>query len=280
MCFTDEDTRTHLLAIARLNRLATGLSSFAHAGGLREAASWLALRQDLYVALTRQQQLTMDLDSYASSASLAMETPESLANRVVLIFAHVLNFAFESPAKFASRAERNSQWRKLNEMADAWYHDRPAHAAPLWTIEADCDSQGLEGTIDGELTFPELLMGHPAHVCALQYYYLARLVLTLWDPAVPRVGLHARRLQKACDREMFRYLRLVIGLAYSNSQVANGGFLACHLLVACEPYLERKSEQKAALRFLEDVRPRIGWPPKRMWNHLRSRWNDEGAPRN
>ena len=260
-------------AIARLNRLATGFSSFARAGGFREAASWLALRQDIYISLTHQEQLTIDLDSYHGTTALARNTPEGLANRAVLLFAHVLNFAFATPDQFPHRAEMRDQWRRLIEIADGWYSDRPSHAAPLRTIEADCDV----GTVDGELTFPELLMGHPAHVCDLQYYYLARLVLTLWDPSVPRVGVYARNLQKACDKEMFRYLRLVIGLANSNAQASNGGFMACHLLVACEPYLVQQIERKAALGFLEDVRPRIGWPPRKIMDRLRQRWSDSTA---
>lgn len=255
------------MAIARLTLLATRLSSLARSGGLREAASWISLRQDLYFSLTRQQPPAIDLDCYLGSKMLSSNSPEASANQSFLIFAHVLNFAFADSECFANRAEMKVQWRKLDEAAENWYKSRPDHAQPLWTF-GDHENKGNKNAFE----YPQVLMCHPAHVAALQYYYLSKLVLVLYDPGLPCAGLGFKHARDGAEKKMSKYLGLVVGLAKSNPQVFNAGFSACHILVACESYISMQRERTAALSFIEEVRPRIGWPPTKLMNRLRWRW--------
>lgn len=53
----ESDTGTHLLGSAKFIALA---SSFATQGGLGEAASWVVLRQNLYVSLAMSTPLRLD----------------------------------------------------------------------------------------------------------------------------------------------------------------------------------------------------------------------------
>ncbi|KAK3196684.1 hypothetical protein K4F52_000028 [Lecanicillium sp. MT-2017a] len=84
--FSDSDTGTHLLGSSRFLTLA---SSFANQGGLGEAASWIVLRQNLYVSLAKSSPLRMDLAHYRNSSSYLGSNDESFANRAVLTCAEV-----------------------------------------------------------------------------------------------------------------------------------------------------------------------------------------------
>ncbi|POR35599.1 Uncharacterized protein TPAR_04205 [Tolypocladium paradoxum] len=105
--FADVDPGTHLLGSARILSLA---SSFAAQGGLGEAASWIVLRQNLYVSLANCAPIRMDLAHFRSSSSFLGSDDGSFANRAVLLCSQVLACTMCS-----ERDPTLAEWMELND---------------------------------------------------------------------------------------------------------------------------------------------------------------------
>jgi hypothetical protein len=107
----DFDTGTHLLGTAKL---LNSPSSYAGRGGLGEAASWIALRQQLYLSTTYSQPVHMDLD-YFQLSYLEDSTPEFFANCIILLCCRILRCAHETAGKFML-----ADWVALRDEVSLW----------------------------------------------------------------------------------------------------------------------------------------------------------------
>lgn len=145
-CITDArkdiDEKCHLYGGTRL---LNSIAKFVPSGGLGEAASWIFLRQDIYVSLTTGQPLNIDLNIFRESPSFHADTSSAWANRMIFIFAEILNYSCQ-PGELPSL----DRWKELEEQAEAWNDTKPWHFRPLWTRE---DAS----------PFPEIWMMGPAH---------------------------------------------------------------------------------------------------------------------
>ena len=107
---SDDDRMTHLLGSSRL---VNTINEVAASGGLGEAAAWVALRQNIYVCLTINAPLNLDLDCYKASTSFIGVTDHAWVNKIVYVFAEILRiqpreFFRYRPSKIWPRA-RNRQ---------------------------------------------------------------------------------------------------------------------------------------------------------------------------
>lgn len=169
----------HLLGSSRV---INSMTSFVASGGLGEAAAWVCLRQNIYVAITTNTRLELRLDAYKHSQSFGASTDCAWTNQIVLIFAEILNSLFDTDD--SSREER---WHELQQAAESWLLSKPDTFAAIL-------SSSLEETSVAEgPDFPEIWMLQPAHVIGLQYYHLARILLASSDPRKSRLGFTGMR---------------------------------------------------------------------------------------
>lgn len=147
---TDDDFCAHL---AGSSRLLNSLSSLAANGGLGEAASWLALRQDIYISLTRSQPLSISLDGYTKSASLVQLDAESMANRAVFTCARVLAYAMGPSPEHDMGSQATDT---LSEEVEHWHQLASQQTSCLW-------AEGLPAGKRNASAFPLLWMTCPAH---------------------------------------------------------------------------------------------------------------------
>jgi hypothetical protein len=137
----EADERCHLFGTARMVDSLAQLGTYT---SLREAANWVALRQEIHIALTRRQPVSIALGAYHSSRYFCSNTDDAWGNRMVYLFARVLNFAF-APEGGSSK----ESWAELADEVEAWNATKPEHFAPLWL--------DLSPQRDGS-PFPEILM--------------------------------------------------------------------------------------------------------------------------
>lgn len=204
---TENDTCTHLLGSTRLLDLA---SSFAPLGGLGEAASWLLLRQDMFVSLTRSLCPTSTYENYRTSAFFTSSTPEAMANRAVFLCSQVLAYAFRNDTRLDV-----DRWQELNTSVAEWFDSAPKESLPYFASLPSDDPQ-TEGSC-----FPICWMTRPQYgnarhklpaqmtilltnfsmwqVLAYQHYYLARLLLSAFDPQLWKPGPDALRKRPEAD---------------------------------------------------------------------------------
>lgn len=183
----DIDERCHLLGTTRL---LNSITDFASSGGLGEAASWVCLRQDIYVALTSSAPMNIHLDNYETSRSFYESDDGSWANRMVHIFARVLNAAFRSTSEITIE-----EWDCFVLECNEWNSTKP------WTFTPLLDS--TSSSDDGP--FPMVWMLRAAHVVGLQYYCMAKIMLATCNPRIPKSGFGAFIARR--NEEVNSYIR-------------------------------------------------------------------------
>lgn len=179
------DNFLHLQGVGRLLR---AIPTFAHSGGLAEAASWQALRQDVYVAIRDKVQPSFDLDNYGLSQVFDFRDDAACANVVILLFSRILRLLY-SPSDSISY----DAWRDLENQVELWDAQRSRVFRPIFVKEADPKenqpfpivrltnpAQGKHDTLGG----PRHGLSHHSKVSSVDFstvvalqYYNACLVL-------------------------------------------------------------------------------------------------------
>jgi hypothetical protein len=117
------DEKCHLLG---QSRLLNSMAEFSHSGGLGEAASWVSLRQDIYISVISKQPISIDLKIYEKSKSFEKKDDGSWANVMVYLFARVLALAF-SPRN----QDLYHEWQYLETSIEEWNASKPKTFSPV-----------------------------------------------------------------------------------------------------------------------------------------------------
>jgi hypothetical protein len=245
-------------------RVLNSISSFAADGGLRESASWVSLRQHIYVSLTSQQPLNLSLDNYRHSSVFREFDDEAWTNRAIFLFATVLQTIFAESAEATTNSLTRDKWEKLNAEVDEWNHTKP------WSFSALHIEPGAGDKFAG--AWPQLPCAQGVVAVGLQYYHLCKIILTIYSPNASLVGLAGVRARKATDAMIRKHIRITIGYGISNEHCENAMFQGSHILSACGAYIVDPVEQEACVEYLEGLQRRIGWKTYRVIEDLREQW--------
>jgi hypothetical protein len=123
------DKFLHLQGVGRLLR---AVPTFARSGGLAEAASWQALRQDVYVSIRDKIQPSFDLDNYGMSRVFDFSNDGACANVIILIFGRILRHLY-SP----SGPTLYDAWREIEHHVQLWDAQRARVFQPLFVKKAN-----------------------------------------------------------------------------------------------------------------------------------------------
>lgn len=105
------------------------------AGGLRQAAFWVFIRQDIYMALIHQRSMRCDLDSFNVDVTFVSRDDSTWANWAIWILARIVQFCF-------GLQERSwEKWRALNESMDTWEQCKPASFIPYFQKERNVEEK-------------------------------------------------------------------------------------------------------------------------------------------
>ncbi|KAI1458889.1 hypothetical protein F4805DRAFT_456283 [Annulohypoxylon moriforme] len=204
------DERCHHLGASRIINAS---SSFAADGGLRESASWVSLRQHIYISLTTQRPLDLDLENYRCSSIFRESHDEAWTNRIIFCFANILKHVFENDTLGHLSQEK---WTELNTEVDEWDNTKPWTFTPL-AEDQFVDKNTELGRAQWQGEWPELLTAHPAQAVGLQYYHLCKIMLTFYNPRAARIGLTSHRSRIVTDAEIRKHMRMIFGYAKSNN---------------------------------------------------------------
>jgi hypothetical protein len=123
------DKFVHLQGVGRLLR---AVPTFARSGGLAEAASWQALRQDVYVSIRDKTQPTFDLDNYGLSRFFNFSTDGACANVIILVFGRILRHLYAPAGPTLYDA-----WREIEHHVQFWDAQRARVFQPLFVKNAN-----------------------------------------------------------------------------------------------------------------------------------------------
>ncbi|KAK5688073.1 hypothetical protein LTS10_000051 [Elasticomyces elasticus] len=255
------DEYDHLFHLEGCSRILNMVPDFAMAGGLGEAAAWLCLREDIYISLTTQSRMNVELDSFLECGWIRRGDDQSWTSR------SVLNLAFLLSRAFGDTAEEESLSKSEEEIA-IWDRSKPMSYHPIYFK----DRSYRHGQY-----FPEIWTSAPYHAVGLQYYHIARIVLIVVErkrhlKIRPYDLLQEIRTQ---ERQIRHHLLVVIGLAVSNPRAENTWYTARHCLSVWAGCLHRRNDQQAALQFLEDMGRRTGWRVSSLMELLCQKWDND-----
>lgn len=258
----------HLLGSSRI---INSIREVAANGGLGEAAAWLVLRQSIYVSLTTNAPLNVNLECYKPSLAFLGLTDHAWANKIVFIFAETLVFSagFEGDIPV-----QDQEWQSLQQAAMEWYRDKPSTFLPVFESSVQSPTSTSQNF---QSTFPEISMLEAPHVMGQVYYHLTLIILALTMPSKGprRRGFQAVQAWHETETTIRQNLRRVIGLAMSNSHAVAANFEASHILYACGHCITSPAERDAAIRFLGGVREKLGWSIDHIISHLERHWSGE-----
>ena len=145
-------------------RILNSKSSFAADGGLRESASWVSLRQHIYVSLIPQQPLDLSLENYRHPAVFRDLDDESWTNRAIFLFAIILQTIFEESGEANTNSLTKEEWTELHAEVDEWERTKP------WTFSALHIEPNAGEKYNG--SWPQLPCAQGVIAVGLQYYHL------------------------------------------------------------------------------------------------------------
>lgn len=140
-------------------------------GGLRQAAFWVGLRQEIYVAFVNQRSIIPALEHCNIDRSFEATDDHTWANRIVVHCADVIRYCF------GDLDHTHAAYTHLVDYSSDWYNYKPPSFAPIYYRDPE-----------GSSIFPEIWLLGDEIVTALQHWHLARILLSAHNPRVPRLG--------------------------------------------------------------------------------------------
>jgi hypothetical protein len=105
------------------------------AGGIRQAAFWVFIRQDIYMALVCQRPMRCDLDSFNVEVTFDARDDSTWANWAIWLLARIVQFCF------GSKQRTLESWHILNELMDTWEHCKPQSFVPYYYKERNVEKK-------------------------------------------------------------------------------------------------------------------------------------------
>ncbi|KAI0432725.1 hypothetical protein F5Y09DRAFT_301239 [Xylaria sp. FL1042] len=238
--FSSADPQSHLVGTRAILAARDRTLKFTKLG---RAIFWLALRQEIWVALIQSRSVHPDL---LVEDIVSPEGPPQCdcdyANRVIVQTALCLQYCF------GDKDQQFSTWGELNDSLDRWYAERPWQFYPMSPEE------------DEEQFLPERRYLTDAVVTGSQHYFLARLILEAHNPTTLKLGPARKMHLKNVDQEIRRIVRIICGIAKSNPHTPPAYVPASVSIMLAGDRFTNRHEQNILFEILVKTGQELFWP--------------------
>lgn len=107
----------------------------------------------------------------------------------------------------------------------------------------------------------------------MQYYYIAKLFLAVYNPNVSKIGLGYQRQRREISAEVLENAEAACGIAFSSKSVS-ARLTACTAVLACGPWFHERprKEQEQLLHLLKRAEIENAWPTAPLVQGLMEEW--------
>ncbi|KAJ9482353.1 hypothetical protein VN97_g11080 [Penicillium thymicola] len=253
--------------------------------GLRHAAYWISLRQEIITAFSKQRTFRLPLGPCEPYRSFEPADDYIWADRLVIHCADVLIYCYGSEEQqlpgdhqFHTSStgiihsdpvheRRIARYDELVAFGTFWSELGPPSFKPMYAREADRSR--------GEV-FPELWYLNNCHIAGLQFLDLARILLTVYNPRLPRLGTGQRTAMRSVDRKVRAIVLRICGIALSNQHSPPGLVIASIAIGMCGDRFTDRLEQEALLEVLLKVQDEHAYATLRTREQLKEAWGWQG----
>ncbi|GKZ86203.1 hypothetical protein AnigIFM56816_001255 [Aspergillus niger] len=264
-------------------------------GGLQLAAFWVGIRQEFHKAFLEQRVAELDLSCCEASVYRQLDSADdpTWANRVVLHCVDVLRYCYGEEGQTRGRYEElcayNQQWQALTPPTFDPLYCRPPNTVKgeifpvLWYLD-DCIGKTRLLRIEDQSMLTKIT------VTGIQHWHLARLLLTVFDPTVPRLGPGRKAAVARREAEVKHHVFSLCGIAISNktapalvaacmgvsmcmlSFLPHGKSILADLVVSGGDRMTGKREQEALFDILLKTEQIHGLSTTHAQTSLRAAW--------
>ena len=234
--------------------------------GLRQAAFWVGFRQEIFSAFMKQRPFSLPLSRLASFRTLTPASDAVWADRLIVFCADVVQYCYGPEPRTAAR------YGELRRAEKAMSDALPASFEPIYYREALGPTLSEEGQGASISIFPQIWYLSDHAVAGIQHVELARILLSVYDPHVPRLGPgHVAALARL-SATLQAIVKRLCGIAVGNRRTPPGLVTACMAIAMCGEHFTRREEQEALLGVLEEMEREHAWPERRVKRDLRRAW--------
>ena len=120
--------------------------------------------------------------------------------------------------------------------------------------------------------FPELWYLNNCHIAGLQFLDLARILLTVYNPRLPRLGTGQRTAMRSVDRKVRAIVLRICGIAFSNQHSPPGLVIASIAIGMCGDRFTDRLEQEALLEVLLKLQDEHAYATLSTREQLKEAW--------
>lgn len=117
-----------------------------------------------------------------------------------------------------------------------------------------------------------------AQVIAAQHMELGRILLSVSNPRISRLGVGAGAMNYALEEQLRSITRRICGIALSNPKCPVSSVDAAVGISVCGEYFIDFGEQEAIIQFLNELEYQHGWPTQTTVEALRMAWRLRSSP--
>ena len=234
--------------------------AFAYLKSFQHAAFRVALRQETTIAFMKQRAVRLPLERWSILQGFDPADDFVWSDRHLYHCANVLQYCFGGDV-MAGRASIE-RWNDLRNYEVQWDNAKPLSFAPIHYQDADARK--------GEC-LPHIWFMAEIHITGLLHLDLARILLTVYNPSIPRIGQGVSAAQRRLIKEVHDIVVRLCGTAKSAS--SQPALVQAFMAIAvCGEYFSDLKEQETLLGILAQLEKEYGWPTTKTASDLKEGW--------
>lgn len=194
------DQQSHLLGA---HAFITAQERATVSGGLRQAAFWVGLRQEIYVAFVNQRSIMPALEHCNLDRSFEGAADHVWACRMVVLCADVIRYCF------GEGDQLSSTYTWLADSVERWHACKPESFTAIYLRLSD-----------EEEVFPEIWFLSDDITMGIQYYHISKILLCAHNPKIPRLGPGRAAALRQMDEDVREHVKVLCGISLSNPDTA------------------------------------------------------------